>query len=71
MEQISFLTWMSDIDKLSEAQKVEVDEVLVSRPVGESSIAAVEMGVGEEDRTCPRCGPHGAMASGKSRGLQR
>ena len=51
---------------MTEAQKVEVGDVLA----GEASIAAVEMGVGE-DRTCPHCGAHGAVANGKSRGLQR
>ena len=51
-------------------QKGEMGEVLAGRPASEASIAAVEMGV-EEDRTCPRCGAHGAMANGKSRGLQR
>ena len=70
MEREAFPTWLSETDKLSEAQKVQVGEVLAVRPTDETSIAAVEMGVGE-DRTCPRCGAHGVMANGKSRGLQR
>ena len=50
-----FLAWLSEIDNLSATQKVEAGEVLAGRPVGEASVAAVEMGVGE-DRTCPHCG---------------
>ena len=61
---------VSQVDTLSEAQKVEVGEVLAGRPAGEASVAAVELGVGE-DRTCPHCGAHGAVANGKSRGMQR
>ncbi len=70
MDRKAFLAWLSEVDTLSEAQKVEVGEVLAGRPAGEASVAAVEMGVGE-DRTCPHCGAHGAVANGKSRGMQR
>ncbi len=70
MERKAFLAWLSEIDRLSEAQKSEVGEVLAGRPAGEASVAAVETCVGE-DRTCPHCGTHGAVANGKSRGLQR
>ena len=70
MERKEFLAWSSQVDRLSEAQKLEPGEVLAGRPVGEASVAAVEMGVGE-DRTCPRCGAHGAVANGKTRGVQR
>jgi len=70
MEREAFLAWLSEVDKLSAAQKAEVGEVLAGRPVGEASVAAVEMGVGE-DRPCPHCGSGGAVANGKSRGLQR
>ena len=70
MEREVFLTWLSEVDRLSEAQKVEVSEVFVGCPAGKASLAAVEMGVGE-DRTCPHCDTHGSVANGKSRGLQR
>ena len=70
MEREAFLAWLSEIDRLSEAQKSEVGEVLAGRPAGEASVAAVETCVGE-DRTCPHCGTHGAVANGKSRGMQR
>ena len=70
LERKEFLTWLSQVDRLSEAQKFEIGEVLAGRPAGEASVAAVEMGVGE-DRTCPRCGTRGSKANGKSQGLQR
>ena len=70
MERKEFLSWSSQVDRLSEAQKLEPGELLAGRPVGEASVAAVEMSVGE-DRTCPRCGTGGAKANGKARGLQR
>lgn len=70
MERKAFLAWLSEVDRLSEAQKTEVGEVLAGRPAGEASVAAVEMGVGE-DRTCPHCGATGAVANGKARGMQR
>ena len=70
MERKEFLAWSSQVDRLSETQKLEIGEILAGRPAGEASIAAIEMSVGE-DRTCPRCGTSGAKANGKSRGLQR
>ena len=68
MEQEAFLPWLSEVDRLCEAQKR--GEVPAGRPAGEASLAAVEMGVGEH-RTCPHCGAHGAVANGKSRGRIR
>ena len=60
MEREAFLTWLSEVDKLSEARKVEAGEVLAGRPAGEASLAAVETGVGE-DRICPHRGAHGSQ----------
>ena len=70
MERKAFLAWLSEIDRLSEAQTTEVGEVLAGRPAGEASVGAIEMGVGE-DRSCPHCGASGAVANGKARGMQR
>ena len=70
MERKAFQTWLSAIDTLSAAQKAEVGEVLAGRPIGEASLAAVELSVGE-DRSCPHCGTPGAVANGKARGMQR
>ena len=42
MERVAFLAWSSEADKLTDAQKVGVSEVLACRPAGEASLAAVE-----------------------------
>lgn len=70
MERKAFQDWAAKVDSLSKAQKAEALEMLAGRPPGEASLAAVEMGVGEE-RCCPHCGTPGAVANGKSRGMQR
>ena len=35
MERKEFLSWSSQVDRLSEAQKLEIGELLAGRPVGE------------------------------------
>ena len=70
MDRKAFQAWLSGADALTEAQKVEAGEILAGRPVGAASLAAIELGIGE-DRCCPRCGATGAVANGKARGLQR
>jgi transposase-like protein len=70
MERKAFQAWLSAVDTLSEAQKAATAEVLAGRSAGEVSLAAVELGVGD-NRCCPHCGTAGAMANGKARGLQR
>jgi transposase-like protein len=70
MERKEFQAWLSAVDTLSETQKAEAVEILAGRPVGEASVAAVELGV-DEDRCCPHCGTPGAVANGKARGMQR
>lgn len=70
MERKAFQVWLSAVDTLSDAQKSEAGENLAGRPAGEASMAAIELGVGE-DRCCPHCGAPGAKANGKARGMQR
>jgi transposase-like protein len=70
MDRKEFQAWLSAVDALSEAQKSEAGAILAGRPVGEASLAAVELGVGD-DRCCPHCGTAGAVANGKARGMQR
>lgn len=70
MERRAFQDWAAKVDSLSKAQKAEAIGMLVGQPPGEASLAAVEMSVGEE-RECPHCGTTGAVANGKSRGMQR
>jgi len=70
MDRKAFQSWLAGVDSLSAAQKAEAAEILAGRPAGAASIAAIELGVGE-DRKCPHCGEPGAVANGKARGMQR
>src|SRR3954469_22509839 len=70
MERKAFQAWVSGADALTAAQKAAAGEILAGRPVGAASLAAIELGIGE-DRRCPRCEATGAVANGKARGLQR
>lgn len=70
MDRKAFQDWLSEVDALSEAQKAEAGEILAGRPAGEASLAAIELGVGD-DRCCPHCSTPGAVANGKARGMQR
>lgn len=70
MERKEFQLWLSAVDRLSDAQKVEAFELLAGRPAEAASRAAIELGVGD-DRRCPHCNTSGAVANGKSRGMQR
>lgn len=70
MDRKSFQSWLAGVDTLSDAQKAEALAILAGRPVGAASLAAIELGVGE-DRKCPHCGAPGAVANGKARGMQR
>ena len=70
MDRKSFQSWLAGVDTLSDAQKAEALAILAGRPVGAASIAAIELGVGE-DRKCPHCGTPGAVANGKARRMQR
>ena len=70
MKRAEFLAWLAGVDALSDVQKAEAGAILGGRPAGEASLAAIELGVGE-DRFCPHCGTCGAVANGKARGMQR
>jgi len=70
MKRPEFQAWLSAVDTLSEAQKAEAGAILAGCPADEASLAAIELGVGE-DRCCPHCGASGAVANGKARGMQR
>ena len=70
MDRKEFQAWLSAADVLTETQKSEAMGVLAGRPAGEASLAAVELGVGD-DRRCPHCGTTGAVSNGKARGLKR
>ncbi len=70
MDRARFRDWVSSIDELTAAQRREAAAVLSDPPEGEASLAAIELGTGEE-RRCPHCDSGGAVSRGKSRGLRR
>lgn len=70
MQQEEFRGWLSCVDELTAAQRDELLAVLSGRTADSASVAAVELGVGE-DRRCPRCDSPGAVSMGRSRGLRR
>ncbi len=54
MDRARFRDWVSSIDELTATQRREAAAVLSDPPEGEASLAAIELGVGEE-RRCPHC----------------
>jgi|AntRauTorcE11898_2_1112593.scaffolds.fasta_scaffold10631_2 transposase-like protein len=70
MDRKAFQIWLSEIDELTEAQKLDVADVLAGREIGVAARAAIEVGVGEE-RSCPHCATPGAVSRGAARGLRR
>ena len=70
MENEYFQDWLAGMDNLSDAQRAEAEAVLLGRGEAVSSLAAVELTVGD-DRRCPHCSTPGAVSRGKARGLRR
>lgn len=70
MDQAHFQSWLSIVDVLSDEQRSRTIDTLTKSTQASASIAAVELGVGE-DRKCPRCGTSGAVKRGKANGLMR
>jgi transposase-like protein len=70
MDRKAFQIWLSEIDELTEGQKLDVADVLAGRAIGGASRAAIETAVGE-DRCCPHCATPGAVGRGTARGLRR
>lgn len=70
MERAALQARLSEVDKLSAAQRLEASAVLAGFLSEEASVAAIAGGVGE-DQTCSHCGAPGAVVHGKSGGMQR
>jgi len=70
MDRNAFQIWLSEIDELTESQKMDVADVLAGREIGGAARAAIEISVGEE-RSCPHCATPGAVGRGTARGLRR
>ncbi len=65
-----FQEQLSEMEKLTAAQRTEAEAALCGQSQASASLAAVEAGVGE-DRRCPRCGTPGAVSRGRANGLRR
>ena len=65
-----FQIWLSEIDELTDVQRLDVADALAGRVIGGASRAAIEVSVGE-DRCCPHCATPGAGRRGTARGLRR
>ena len=70
MDRKAFRMWLSEIDELTEARKLDVADVLAGREIGGAARVAIEVSVGEE-RSCPHCVTPGAVRRGTARGLRR
>lgn len=70
MDHKSFLELLSATEKLTEPQKLVLQETLSASGDGQASISAIEQGVSAE-RICPHCQASGAVANGRNKGLQR
>ena len=66
MDRKSFQIWLSEIDELTEAQKLDVADVLAGREIGGAARASIEVGVGEE-RSWPQCATPSAVSRGTAR----
>lgn len=70
MDEASFRSWLSGLDRLTVAQREEVLSVLSGRPAGDEVAATVEGQVLAE-RVCPHCRAPGATLRGRANGLHR
>ncbi len=62
MDHERFRDWLSHVDELT--------AVLSDPSEGAASLAAIDLGVDDEQR-CRHCGAGGAVSRGKARGLHR
>ena len=70
MDHSAFRKWLAEVDDLTAAQRLELEEVLASRPP-RAAVAAVIEASGGDERHCPHCGYGASVGCGKADGLQR
>ncbi len=70
MEHGVFRTWLAQVDDLTVAQRLELEEVLAGRPPRAAVAAVIEADL-NADRHCPHCGHGKVVCCGKAAGLQR
>ena len=70
MELGTFRTWLAQVDDLTLAQRLEIEEVLAGRPPRAAVAAVIEADL-DAHRCCPHCGHDKMVCCGKDDGLQR
>jgi transposase-like protein len=70
MDRQEYMAWLSQIDELSAAQRVEAGRTLAGQPSLEAVVCLLEERIGAE-RRCPHCAVEGAVIRGQSNGLRR
>ena len=70
MELGTFRMWLAQVDDLTVAQRLELEEVLAGRPPRAAVAAVIEADL-DAHRCCPHCGHDKVVCSGKADGLQR
>lgn len=70
MELSTFRTWLAQVDDLTVAQRLELEEVLAGRPPRAAVAAVIEADL-DAHRGCPHCGHDKVVCCGKDDGLQR
>lgn len=70
MELGTFRTWLAQVDDLTVAQRLELEEVLAGRPPRAAVAAVIEADL-DAHRGCPHCGHDKVVCCGKDDGLQR
>ena len=70
MDREDYVAWLSQIDELSAAQRVEAGRSLAGQLPFDAVVGLLEERVGV-DRRCPHCAAPGAVIRGCSNGLRR
>ena len=70
MDHHYYLAWLTEIDDLSPAQRLDTARLLAGQPSLEAVIGLLEERIGAE-RGCPHCAAAGAVIRGRANGLKR
>lgn len=70
MDHQDYLAWLTEIDDLSPAQRLDTARLLAGQPSLEAVIGLLEERIGAE-RGCPHCAVAGAVIRGRANGLKR
>ena len=70
MDRQDYQAWLTEIDDLSPAQRLDTARLLAGQPSLEAVIGLLEERIGAE-RGCPHCAAAGAVIRGRANGLKR